>query len=565
MASKSNFLNSDFMITDWQSVEPYFLLLDAMPLNSDDEVNNFLLCKTELETAIDEDQAWRYIHVNVDTQNEDAKKKFEYFIDEIEPNIESWFNRIDRKLAESPAMKMFETLHPIPARSLRKNIELFREENLPIIAELQKEEQEYGSIISEISIEINGKSYTLSQAAELLQENDRSFRELVYRKICEKRVEKSEEFNQLLSSMLRKRYKVAINAGFKNFRDYQHQNLGRFDYTVEDIDSFHRAIALEVMPLVDDVLSDRKKRLGVDRLMPWDLQVDVNGEKPLRPFPNSVHLVAKAIECFYRVSNNFGDIFNLLNKENLLDLDSRFGKAPGGFNYPLHKSNRSFIFMNATGSMSDFEVLMHEGGHAFHAYLYDHWPLIDYKNVPAEVAELASMSMELISSEHWSVALQNQSELKRAKRDLLEGAILTLPWIAAVDKFQHWLYTHPEHTHHERDLAWTNIYREFSTSEVCWEGVEEAFVFAWQRQLHIFEMPFYYIEYGFAQLGALAIWKQYRQNPELTLSKYSKMLQSGYSKSIPELYSEAGINFSFSNEYVAELMQFVREELKKLS
>jgi oligoendopeptidase F len=564
ISKNTHFLPSDFKISDWNSIEPFFIQIDQMPLTTEKDLDDFLMYKSELETAIDEDQAWRYIRVNVDTRDDSAKAAFEFFIDEIEPKVESWFNRIDKKLAASEAMKFFEMQHAIPARSLKKNIQIFREENLTILAELQKEEQEYGSIVSEMTVNINDKDYTMQQAAELLQENDRIFRERVYKIIQTKRVEKSEVFNDLLSSMLRKRYKIAINVGYKNFRDYQHANLGRFDYTVEDIQNFHQAISEEVNPLVDDILNHRKGKLRVEKLKPWDLQVDIEGKEPLRPFTNTTILKNKAQECFNSVSMDFGNIFGTLNRENLLDLDSRVGKAPGGFNYPLHKSNRSFIFMNATGSMTDFETLMHEGGHAFHANYYNHYPLIDYKNTPAEVAELASMSMELISMEHWEQILTDSTELKRAKRMLLEGAIIVLPWIAAVDKFQHWLYKNPEHTHHERNVAWTNIYREFSSPIIDWEGVEEAFVFTWQRQLHIFEMPFYYIEYAFAQLGAIAIWKHYKENPLLTLSHYKNFMEKGYSLTIPEIYNEAGIEFSFTKEYISQLMGFIKKELDGL-
>jgi oligoendopeptidase F len=259
-SKKTSFLPSNFTISDWNSIKVYFDHLNEMPLNTEDDLNIFLLNKSELETAIDEDQAWRYIRVNVDTRDQEAKKAFEYFIDEIEPKVESWFNKIDRKLAASTAMKYFEKKHKIPARSLKKNIEIFREENLMIFAELQKEEQEYGAIVSEMIININEKEYTLQQAAELLQENDRKFREEVYKSILAKRIEKSEGFNDLLSSMLRKRYKIAVNAGYKNFRDYQHFNLGRFDYTIEDIQNFHQSIAQEVNPLVDDILQHRKNK-----------------------------------------------------------------------------------------------------------------------------------------------------------------------------------------------------------------------------------------------------------------------------------------------------------------
>lgn len=560
----NTFLPKDFQINDWSSLESFFVKIERMPLNTEDELNRYLECKTELEVTIDEEQAWRYIRCNIDTRNEEAKRAFEFFIDEIEPNVESWFNRLNKNLAYSAAFPIFEKQHPIPARLLKKSIEIFREENLPIFAEMQKQEQEFGAIISEIKVDIKGKEYTLQQAAELLQENDREFRELVFRKISEKRVEKSETLNELLSGLLRKRYHVAINAGYKNFRDYQHFNLGRFDYTVEDTFSFHEAIASEVNPVIDDIMQKRKDALRVDKLKPWDLQVDIDGKEPLRPFPTTEILTQKAIECFKQVDPDFAEIFTILDNEKLLDLGSRFGKAPGGFNYPLHKSNRSFIFMNATGSMGDFETLMHEGGHAFHAHYYRNWPLIDYKNIPSEVAELASMSMELISMEHWDSILTNPSELKRAKLKQLEGSVIVLAWIAVVDRFQHWLYKNPEHTHHERNLSWTNINKEYSSPIIDWESIEEAFVFAWQRQLHIFEMPFYYIEYGFAQLGAFAIWKNYRENPKETLVKYKNMLELGYSKPLPELYKAAGIEFSFTPKYVSDLMGFVKKELEKL-
>ena len=560
----NSFIPENFSIENWNSIEPYFQKLMKLPLDSMEEIEYFLECKSMLETAIDEDQAWRYIHVNIDTQNEEYKKAFEFFIDEIEPKVESWFNTIDRRIAESSAMLIFEKIHPIPARSLRKNIELFREENLPIYAELQKEEQEYGTIISGIEVIIDGKKYTLQQASELLQENDREFRARVYKDILSKRIEKAEILNELLSNMLRKRYKIAVNAGFRNFRDFQHQNLGRFDYSVEDIERFHSAILHEVNPIVDDIMMHRKSKLGVKNLKPWDLQVDIDGMPPLRPFKDSRILVQSAIECFNSINVDFGSIFSDLNQNGMLDLDSRFGKAPGGFNYPLHKSNRSFIFMNATGSMNDFEVLMHEGGHAFHANYSSHLPLLDYKNVPAELAELASMSMELISIEHWDTILKDKSDLKRAKRNILEDAISALQWIALIDKFQHWLYTNPEHSNHERNLAWTSFYKEFSSSEINWEGVEEAFVYTWQRQLHIFEMPFYYIEYAFAQLGAIAIWNNYRINPKDTIGKFISMMKLGYSKPLPELYKVAGIEFLSNQEYISNLMKSVREELRKL-
>jgi len=555
------FIPGDFSVTTWEAIEPYFQRLMDLPIDTENSLERFLTCKSELESAISDDGAWRYIRTNADTRNEQNRKAFEYYVDHIEPNVERWTNKLEKRLVEPTTARLMEKRHPNILRLVKNQLELFRDENLPILAELQKEEQEYGAIISEVTVEVEGRKLTLQQASDLLQENDRAFRETVYRKIQAERLARSTRLNELLSSLLRKRYRVAVQAGFRNFRDYQHQRLARFDYTVADLEVFHQAIADEVLPLVDSILEQRKAKLGVEHLKPWDLQGDPDSLPPLRPFTDPASLINSARACFNAVDPEFGRMFQGLHSNDLLDLESREGKAPGGFNYPLYGKGNSFIFMNAIGSMKDFEVIMHEGGHAFHTSLCSNLPLLDYKQVPAEVAELASMSMELIAMEHWHKVLSAPDDIRRAKRSLLEDCIVILPWIAAIDKFQHWLYTHPEHSHEERDQEWTRIYRQFSSPVINWEGVEEAFVFAWQRQLHVFEVPFYYIEYAMAQMGAIAIWREYRNDPSATIKRYKKALALGYTKPIPDIYREAGIEFSFNREYLKRLMAFVQGEL----
>jgi len=284
----------------------------------------------------------------------------------------------------------------------------------------------------------------------------------------------------------------------------------------------------------------------------------------LKPFNSIDQLIERAIACFSKVRPVYGEYLDIMHKEGFLDLESRKGKAPGGFNYPLFESNIPFIFMNATHNLRDFETMMHEGGHAIHAFLCKDIRITQYKETPPEIAELASMSMELISMEHWDVVFQNQSELNRAKKTQLEGVLAVLPWIATVDRFQHWLYTHPEHSVDERLKAWEDIFGLFQGQLVDWDGYQDYLRLIWQKQLHIFEIPFYYIEYGIAQLGAIALWRNYKQNPAQALDQYESALSLGYSKPIPDIYQVAGIEFNFSVEYIKELMDFVKAELARI-
>jgi len=408
------------------------------------------------------------------------------------------------------------------------------------------------------------QEYTLQQAANFLRDPDREVRETVYRLIQEQRISKAFPLQDLFTRLARKRYKIALNAGYRNFRDYQFDNLARFDYRPEDCMQFHETVRHEVMPLVDRILDRRKEQLRLNELRPWDMDVDSAGKPPLVPASGSDELLQKTIACFSQVREKYGSMLKQLAERGFLDLDSRKGKAPGGFNYPLYESNVPFIFMNAAGNLRDLETLVHEGGHAIHSIMTSRLELIDFKELPAEVAELASMSMELISMEHWDVFFPDEGDLRRARIHQLEGVVQVLPWIAAVDHFQHWVYLNPEHQETERLTAWNRIYRRFSSDRINWSGLEEHFVYSWQRQLHIFELPFYYIEYGMAQLGAIALWKHYKNDPETTLDRFESALRLGYTATIPEIYATAGIRFDFSPEYIRSLLDFVWKELQSL-
>jgi len=549
----------------WENLEPLLIELRDRQINSVEELEQWLRDRSEFEAAIEEDFAWRYIRMTCDTVSEELLQNFQYFATEIEPKIAPYSNDLNKKLVES---KYFDQLdndkYFVYLRSIKKSLELFREENIPIQTEIQVEQQKYQSITGAMSVHIGDKEFTLEQAAAILKNPDREKRQEAWEKITGRRLENKEELDKLFDLLRVLRHKVALNAGFENFRDYMFQALGRFDYTPQDCYSFHEAIELEVVPVLKEQAEKRKEALGLEALKPWDTDVDITGQPPLKPFQNGEELIEKSIQCFSNISRYLGERLEIMKENKLFDVESRKGKAPGGYNYPLAETGAPFIFMNSANTFRDLTTMVHEGGHAVHTFLTADLELNDFKHCPSEVAELASMSMELISMDNWDVFFSDPEELKRAKRDQLIDVIKTLPWVAIVDQFQHWIYTNPDHTDEQRREAWIQIYERFGASFVDWDDNKEAEANLWQKQLHIFEVPFYYIEYGMAQLGAIAVWKNYKENPEKGLQQYLDALKLGYTKTIKEIYETAGIKFDFSAEYVKELVAFVKSELAKL-
>lgn len=565
VARPRTFLPTDFKITDWASLQPYFEDLQSREIKTAEELQSWLDDISELEAVISEDASWRQINMTLDTTNPDYEQAFTYFVTEIEPKMKPYSFALNQKLVASPFAAGLDKAQFFPyLRSVRNSIELYREENIPIQSELSVLAQQYGVISSKMTIEHEGKEYTLQQAARFLQNPDRKVREEVFRKIAARRLQDRTTLNELFEKLLARRQQVAVNAGFENYRDYKFRELGRFDYTPEDCFRFHEAVREHIVPLHALLLEHRRNRLGIDKLKPWDTDAEPVGVQPLQPFSEGNELTEKSIDVFNRLNPFFGECLKTMKGMKRLDLDSRKGKAPGGYNCPLAETGVPFIFMNAAGTMGDVITMMHEGGHAVHSFLSHPLELSAFKEYPMEIAELASMSMELFTMEHWEVFFKDEAELKRAKVEELERVISVLPWIATVDKFQHWLYTHVGHTVAEREAAWMDILKEFGTGLVDWSEFEEYRRSFWQKQLHLYEVPFYYIEYGIAQLGAIAMWRQYRGNKQQALENYQKALSLGYTKTLKELYDTAGIKFDFSPEYVAELGGFVRGALKEM-
>ncbi|HTN05303.1 M3 family oligoendopeptidase [Agriterribacter sp.] len=557
-----HFLPEDFEVTTWEALEPYFKALSERPIDSKQELEQWLKDSSELEAVVSEDACWRQVRMTCDTENKALTEAFTFFYTAIQPNIQPYADKINRKLvgcaytAELNQDKYFTYL-----RSVKKSIDLFREENIPLFSELSVMQQQYGAVAGKMTVEVEGKEYTLQQASKFLESHDRVLRESVYRKVNERRLLDKDTFNELFTGLVRKRHQVALNAGFSNYRDYMFVEKGRFDYTKEDCFSFHEGVKQYVLPLVDMINRKKKEKLKLDVLKPWDTEAEPEGVAPLRPFTSGKELLEKSIVCFNRLRPFFADCLRKMDELKRFDLDSRKGKAPGGYNMPLSESGAPFIFMNAAGQMHDVTTMVHEGGHAVHSFLAHPLELSAFKEYPIEMAEVASMSMELFSMEYWDTFFTDAHDLQRAKEHQLERVITIMPWIATIDKFQHWLYENPFHTTEERTTRWMEILREFSSDIIDFRGLEQYRESAWQRQLHLFEVPFYYIEYGIAQLGAIGMWKQFKENRENALDNYMKALSLGNIKPLPELYASAGLRFDLSPSYIRELMEFVHTEM----
>lgn len=560
------FLPEDFGVTSWNVIKPYFTDLLDRSMTSLQDLKKWFYDRSELESVIAEDLAWRYIRMTCYTEDQGYREAYQDFIQNIQPKIAPASDLMNKKAANSSFLKALsrEPGYDIMIRNLRKDIEIYREENVPLFTAINTETQKYGQISGAMTVEVDGKELTLQQAAVLLMSTDRKLREDVYHKITTRRLKDKGKLDESFSKLVGIRHKVATNAGFRNFRDYMFKALGRFDYTVQDCFDFHEAISKEVLPILNTFSAERKNTLGVETLRPWDKAVDPEGRPALKPFSDGGELTNRAIEVFKRLDPYLGQCLTIMKEMGHLDLESRKGKAPGGYNYPLAEVGVPFIFMNATSTLRDMVTIMHEGGHAIHNFLTRNLELNDFKSTPSEVAELASMSMELLSMDHWDVFFDDEAELRRAKREHLEDLIETLPWVATIDKFQHWVYEHPGHSMEERRQEWNVILDRFSDSVTNWEGLQHAKDHLWQKQLHLYEVPFYYIEYGMAQLGAIAVWRNFRKNPARGLAGYRNALKLGYMKTIPEIYKAADIRFDFSPAYIHELMEFLKKELQRV-
>ncbi len=540
------FLPKDLVVDKWETIEPYFKELLQRKIASQHDLEKWLTDTSEVEAVVSEDACWRQIKMTCDTTDKNLEEAFNFFCMEIQPKMQPYADALNKKLINSAFTNELDTEKYFTyLRSVKKSIELFRDENIPLQAELAVMQQQFGVICGKMMIEVNGEEYTLQQAAKFLENHDRNLREEVYRKINERRLQDKDALNDLYAQLIQKRHQVAINSGFENYRDYRLKELGRFDYTKEECFQFHDAVKQHVLPLVNKIYAKKKTKLKLNDLRPWDVEAEPEGTPALTPFTTSQELIDKSIACFTQLRPFFGECLQQMNSMKHLDLESRKGKAPGGYNCPLAESGAPFIFMNAAGQMHDVTTMVHEGGHAVQSFLTHNLELSAFKEYPMEIAEVASMAMELFSMDHWEVFFDNKEDLQRAKEHQLERTMTIFPWIAVIDKFQHWVYENPDHGSEERNNKWIEILKEFSDDVIDYSGLEKYRENAWQRQLHLFEVPFYYIEYGIAQLGAIGMWMQYKKDPEKALDNYMNALALGGTKTLPQLYEAAGLQLIF--------------------
>jgi oligoendopeptidase F len=444
-------------------------------------------------------------------------------------------------------------------RNLRSDVARYRDANVALESEDSLLGQEFQKTAGQMSVKFEGREHTLEEMAKYLDQSDREAREASWKATQSRRLDDCETLDDIFDALIRIRHERARNADFDHFIGYQFDAMHRFDYTPADCAAYHDAIEQHMVPLLEARHRQRRDDLGVDTLRPWDLNVDRFGRPPLQPFSNGDELSAKCEAIFNDVDPGLGGYFTQMRRDGLLDLDSRPGKAPGGFQAPLAEARNAFIFMNAVGIDFDVRVLLHEAGHFFHTMLCREQPLNEYRRYPMEIAEVASFGMEFFAGRYLERIYEDPADAQRSRIAHLEGKIELLCWIATIDAFQNWLYTNPEHTREARIAAWREIRQRFAGKVVDWTGLETEHDYFWQKQIHLFKNPLYYIEYGIAQLGALQLWQRIQVDPADALAKYKAGLVLGGSRPLPELYETMGIRFAFDESIIRPAAEILRE------
>lgn len=564
-AVKRVFVPNKVDLGDWAQVEPLFIKLveNAHDIKNAKQLEEWVMNSAELAAALDEESAKRYINMTCQTDDKAIEAAYLHFVENIDPKAKPYWHKLKELFVACPfSEKLPKARWMVFKRGVKNEIELYQEKNIPLQVEEAKLSQRYQKIIGAMTANFKGTEQTLQQLGRYLEDPDRGLRQQAYETIAKRRAKDREEIEQVFDDLVKLRVTIGKNAGFKNYRDFMFRAKWRFDYTPEDCVAFHKSVAECVVPLARSLQKRRRELLGVDVLRPWDLSVDVKNRQPLKPFSDVKTLVEKCLKIFKKIDPALGKHYDILRKKNLLDLESRKGKAPGGYQCALEEARLPFIFMNAVGLHRDVETMLHEAGHAFHSLAAREEPLLYYRSAPLEFCEVASMSMELLGAPHLT-EFYSEADAARARRTHLEGIILLLPWIAIIDAFQHWIYTHPSHTRDERKAEWLRLQKRFGGIE-DWSGLDEARAYMWHRQGHLFGSPFYYIEYGIAQLGALQLWLNSKKNLAGTVKNYRDALALGGSRPLPELFKAAKIKFDFGPKTVEPLAKAITKELAEL-
>ena len=548
--------------SSWESIEPLMNDLRDRKLSCSNCLETFIADRSSLSEVISEARARLYIDMTCHTDDEEIQKSWMQFVENVQPKLSEYSDILNRRLVEHESLDDLPERFGILVKGIKTDIAIFREENIPLSTQATKLVTEYNEICGAQMVEFDGEQKTFAQMAIYFENTDRKIREDAWKAVSERRFEDNERVSEIYDELIQIRHKIATNAGFEGFQQYMFASMHRFDYSIEDCLEFHESIETVCQPLRHRTDGERMRDLGVDSLRPWDMGVDVKGRPPLQPFNDVQEMVDGCSRIFHNMSEELGNYFDQLDANDCLDLDSRKGKAPGGYQYYLQKSRLPFIFMNAAGTQRNIETMIHEAGHAFHSFYSGHLDLIHERDSPIEFAEVASMSMELLTHPHWEEFYDNK-DADRARRKHLEDIISFMPWMATIDAFQHWVYANPNHSREERAEKWLELGERFGP-KVDMTGFEDIHKVSWQRQGHLFGVPFYYVEYGIAQLGALQMWKYHRRDTQDALDRYKAGLSLGYTRGLTELFQASGLELSFSESYVGELIGEIDEALAEL-
>lgn len=552
----------------WEKFAPYYADLEQRDLNAD-TVEAWLMDWTRVNELVHEMGSRLSVANDQDTTNETAESAYKAYLDNIRPHFIAADQRLKEKLLAS---ELEPAQMEIPLRNLRAEADLFREANIPLLTQESKLGMEYDQTVARQSITWQGEEKTMEQAYAMLQDPDREKREQVWRLISARHLQDRETLNDLWRRLFSLRQEIAANAGFDSFRDYQWRNFKRFDYRPEDCETFHAAIEKIVVPAATRVYERHRQLLDIDSIRPWDLRRD-DVYPPARPeihaYDTVEELETRAEAIFNQVDPQLGAYFTIMRSENLLDLENRPGKAPGGYCTRFLVAERPFIFMNAVGTEADVRTLLHEAGHAFHGFEAFHLPFYQQYAYPIEFAEVASMSMELLSGPYWSASeggYYSEEDTAHARRQHLENILLFWPYMAVVDAFQQWAYTHPEEALDtaQCDATWSSLIDRFIPG-VDWRGLEDAKATGWHRKLHIFQIPFYYVDYGLAQLGAVQVWRNALTDQAGAVARYREGLALGGTAALPDLFATAGASFGFDEGIVQQAVDLIQSTLDELA
>jgi len=561
---RRHFVPQQIDVSDFAPLETLYRTLLFRPIDSIEQLDRWLEDFSELTSVVDEYASRRYIDKSCHTDDEAIKRRYLQFVEQVEPRIKPMVFQLQKKYLQSPYVEQLPQRFAMLARNWLADVELFRDQNVPIETEITRRVTAYDQINGRMTVRFRGQDLTMQQMARFQEEPDRLTRREAWEAAARRRLVDRDGVESIFDALLPLRHQLAQNAALSDFRAYQWKANKRFDYTPQDCLRFADAIAETCMPVVHRLDHQRMLDLGLEKLRPWDIAVDPKGRPPLRPFDETQIdvFLDRTREIFQNLSPDLAADFDALRARGNLDLQSRHGKQPGGYLMPLEESRQPFIFMNAAGLQRDVETLLHESGHAFHHLAVSREDIVFLRTAPMEFCEVASMSMELLGSEHLGV-FYDPPEAARARRNLIEGVIRFLPWMATIDCFQHWIYTHPNHDRAQRCRVWLDLMDRFG-SKLDWTGWQTVRESYWQRQTHLFRSPFYYIEYGIAQLGAVQLWLAARKNRTAALQRYRDALALGGTRPLPDLFAAAGIVFDFSEKTLRPLISSLEEELNRL-